>query len=77
MKQITVFLRAPLFVPREGAAAPARAMVLTGKLVDGGPSGGLTIAVEGWADQDGKALKGAPKTLFVPNAKVDHAALEA
>ena len=77
MKQITVFLRAPLFTPRDGAVAPARAMVLTGALLEEGLSGGLTISVQTWADQDGKVLSAPPRTLFVPYAKIDHAALEA
>ncbi len=76
MQTITVYLRAPLFVPREGAAAPARAMVLRGQLISGGLSGGITLQVRGWADQDGKTLVGEPRTLFLPNAKIDHAALE-
>jgi len=76
MQQITVYLRAPLFVPREGAAAPAKAMVVRGKLQSGGPSGGITLLVESWADQDGKPLKGDTRTLFLPNAKIDHATLE-
>lgn len=77
MKQITVFLRAPLFAPREGTAAPARAMVLTGALLDEGPTGGLTVSVQTWADQDGKVLSGPPRTIFLPYSKIDHAALEA
>ena len=77
MKQITVFLRAPLFAPRQGNVAPARAMILTGSLLDEGPSGGLTVSVQTWADQDGKALSAPPRTLFLPYAKIDHAALEA
>ena len=73
---ITVFLRSPLFAPRDGAAAPARAMVLTGSLHEDGLSGGLTLTVQGWADQDGRSLSAPARKLFVPYAKIDHALLE-
>jgi hypothetical protein len=75
MKSITVYLRAPLFVPDNGGAAPKHCMVLEGELLDEGPSGGLLVRVVRWADQRGRQLEHAPTTLLLPMAKIDHATL--
>ncbi len=73
---VTLYLRAPLFVPREGGAAPARAMVLKGHMHESGHAGGITVTVNAWADQDGRTLDAPGKTLFLPMAKIDHVAME-
>lgn len=72
MKSVVLYLRAPLFVPDNGGAAPKHAMVLHGTLTESELSGGLTIEVTAWADQKGRALSGDAATLFVPMAKIDH-----
>jgi len=77
MKSVTIYLRAPLFVPANGSVCPKHAMVLGGELVESALSGGLTVRVTRWADQKGRALDGAATTLFLPMAKIDHAVVEA
>jgi len=72
MKSVTIYLRAPLFVPANGGTIPKQAMVLEGELLESTLSGGLTVAVSGWKDQDGRTLKGDASTLFLPMAKIDH-----
>lgn len=72
MKSVTIYLRAPLFVPANGGTLPKQAMVLEGELVESPLSGGLTVAVKAWRDQDGRTLKGEAATLFLPMAKIDH-----
>jgi hypothetical protein len=47
-------------------------MVLEGELLESILSGGLTVAVSGWRDQDGRTLKGDASTLFLPMAQIDH-----
>ena len=76
MKSVTIYLRAPLFVPEKGSSTPKHAMVLGGTLVESTLSGGLTIHVSRWADQRGRALDGAEATLFLPMSKIDHAISE-
>jgi hypothetical protein len=73
---VTIYLRAPLFVPEKGSSAPKHAMVLGGTLVESGLAGGLTIQVSRWADQRGRPLDSEDATLFLPMAKIDHAVSE-
>jgi hypothetical protein len=72
MKSVTVYLRAPLFVPDNGAVAPKHCMVVQGELLDNAPAGGMLISVTSWADQKGKPLVAPTATLFLPMAKIDH-----
>lgn len=76
MSSATIYLRAPLFVPSAIGGVPKHSMILSGTLIDGGQSGGFTVAVSRWADQHGKTLEGTPTRLFVPMAKIDHVRLE-
>ena len=73
MTSITAYLRTPLFVPENDGHAPKQCMVVIGEVREDGPSGGILIRVKGWADQRGRPLDGAPATLLLPLAKIDHA----
>ena len=73
MTSITAYLRTPLFVPENGGHAPKQCMVVAGEVLEGGPSGAILVRVENWADQRGRSLDGAPATLLLPMAKIDHA----
>ena len=73
MKSITVYLRTPLFVPDNGGDTPKHCMVISGELLEEGPSGALHVQVSRWADQRGRDLTGASRRLLLPMSKVDHA----
>jgi hypothetical protein len=84
--RVRVFLRQSLFSLPAGPApgtfddaavghVPVNAAILTGTLVD--QSGfGLTLRVEGYTDERGRALTGPARTLIVPSAKIDHVWVE-
>ena len=54
---------------------PANAAILIGTLSD--QSGfGLTIIADAYADERGRPLTGATRTLLIPSAKIDHVWIE-
>ena len=70
-ERVRVYLRAPLFsLGREGHL-PTGVIILTGSLLGDG-SGGLRLRAEAYADEKGNTLKGTPRSLIIPIAKVDH-----
>jgi hypothetical protein len=81
--RLRVFLRQSLFsLAGDGAHVPAGAMILDGTVVAGagaeggaGPASslGLALTVHAWRDERGRELAGAPRTLVIPGAKIDHA----
>ena len=70
--RVCVYLRQSLFsLPAAAGHVPAGATVLDGELVSEGPVG-VTVRVRAFADERGRALEGAPCTLLIPSAKIDH-----
>jgi len=71
MPAVRLFLRTPLFCAGEAHVPPA-ALVIEGELL-GTDGGGLTVRATAYRSEQGRSLEGAPRTLFVPLAKLDHA----
>jgi hypothetical protein len=73
--RVRVYLRQSLFsppaAPGDAGHVPAGAAVLDGDMLSEGAVG-LTVRVSTFADERGRALQGAPCTLLVPAAKIDH-----
>ena len=71
MDQVRVFLRSPLFSPGSSGHVPANAVILDATVSDR-PSGGVLLAVTGYADDQDRPVEGAPCSLFIPFSKIDH-----
>lgn len=71
-----VLLRQSLFVhPTEAAHVPKTAVVLHGDLRETNAFGVL-LRADAYLDEKGRALEGAPCTLLIPSAKIDHVWIE-
>ncbi len=70
--RVHVYLRSSLFsLPGARRHVPDQAMVLVGQLKEQA-GGGITVDVESFLDERGRALEGAPRTLIIPGSKIDH-----
>ena len=74
MESIRVFLRTPLFTVRGEAHLPPGTFVVEGRLREM-VSGGMILDVETWMNEEGLALAGEPRALFLPVTKIDHVLL--
>lgn len=74
MESVRIYLRTPLYAARKSSHVPQGAVVLEGK-VEEQAHGGMVVAVHVWLDDQGRALEGAAKRLFLPLAKIDHVEL--
>lgn len=71
-ERVRVYLRTPLFTTRDHPHLPPGTFVLEGRLREGGPGGGLVVAVSRCLDEAGRPMEGGAGTLFLPLAKIDH-----
>ena len=80
MKQVTIFLKTPLFaVKGEVDSVPPNAIIIEGEVV-GDSKGGIHIQTTAYfslesispSKQERKKLKGGVKQLIIPFGKIDH-----
>jgi hypothetical protein len=69
--RVRVFLRQPLFTLPGKEHVPANAVILEGTLGEG-TALGVQLSATAYFDERGRALAGAPSTLLLPGAKLDH-----
>lgn len=70
--RVRVFLRQPLFtLPGGGEHVPPTAFILVGTLGEA-TALGVSVQVEQYFDERGRALDGLSRSLIVPGAKIDH-----
>lgn len=74
MDRVRVFLRTELFTTGELHPAPAGATIVDGRVREL-LAGGLILEATAFHRADGKTLHGAPCTLYLPSAKIDHVLL--
>lgn len=70
--RVRVFLRQSLFtLSGDAQHVPPTASILDGVLGEATPLG-ATLKVEKYFDERGRPVEGAPRTLVIPAAKIDH-----